>query len=68
MTNKLFSLLMSYATRQARKDAGRVWWVVLGALALVRRLDSRSHRDVTETHKVKTGQTLNISVDEQRHG
>ncbi len=60
MIAKLFSVLMAYSYRQTQKYGGRIWWVVLGAIALVRALDARG--DATSIYRVKDGENIDVAV------
>lgn len=54
---------MALAYRQARRYGGRVWWVVLVAAWLLRRLDSRQAR--VKRYRVASGGELDVRMTNQ---
>jgi hypothetical protein len=58
--NRLLTLARAMAYRRARRSGGRAWWIVLGAVWLVRRGERREDR--VERYTLRRGQELDISV------
>ena len=62
MSTRVFSLLAAYAYRQARRSQGRMWWIVLGAVALTRAIDRRGDREESTNFTLRQGQSLDLEV------
>jgi hypothetical protein len=60
VTAKMFSLLMAFSYRRAQKYGGRIWWVVLAAIAVVRAVDAKG--ESTSIYRVKDGENIDVAV------
>ena len=62
MTSKVLSMVMAMALRRARRDRGRVWWIILALAWLIQRGERRAPS--TKNYRVRRGHKLDIRVAE----